>query len=221
MKLSICIIFLFLLSTELFTAEINLEYPKSGFTSQRIQRIKGRITNFKDNKASLVVNGIPQWMLLNDGEFDLNVVVAPGQNMIEVKAEKASEKVSFYANVQPRDIKIILTWDTQTDVDLWVIDPKGEKCNYSSKSTTSGGNLDVDVTSGYGPETFTMAKALPGNYAIQVQYYSANSSPITNVRVYFIIEEGTPRERKKEFQFTMTKSEEVYHIGDFFMGDGE
>ena len=53
-------------------------------------------------------------------------------------------------------------------MDLWVIDPTGEKCFYANRSIKSGGNLDVDVTTGYGPETFSMAKALPGGYSVQV-----------------------------------------------------
>ena len=209
----ISIIFIF--STNIFSAQVLIETPRGGFTTKRIQQIKGRISGYNKNRATLVLNGIPQTIPLNGENFSINAVVAPGLNVVEVKAGAASDKVSFFARVSKRDVKVVLTWDTPTDVDLWIIDPKGEKCFYGHSSTSSGGNLDVDVISGYGPETFTMAKALPGSYSVQVQYYGSYGKPITRVKVYVVTYEGTPREQKKNFQFVMTKGQQVYQITDF------
>ncbi|MES0489326.1 MAG: DUF2135 domain-containing protein [Leptospirales bacterium] len=203
------------MTQKLYAVEINLDKPWGGFTTDKIQKISGVISGFNGNKATLVVNGIPQGLLLTNGRFSVSIVPSPGNNVIEIKAGGASKTVSFFAKVPAKDIKIVLIWDTQTDVDLWVIDPKGEKCYYSSPSTSSGGNLDVDVTSGYGPETFTMAQALPGEYSVQVQYYSSHSTPITRVHLYVITYEGTPREQRQYFQFTMTKAHQVYQIAKF------
>ena len=161
------------------------------------------------------MNGIPQGLRLQNGAFEREVIVAPGTNIIEVVAGAARDRVSFFAEVPARDIKVVLTWDTPTDVDLWIIDPKGEKCYYQNKSTTSGGNLDVDIVDGYGPETFTMARALPGEFSVQVQYFSSQAQPITRVRLYVVLYEGTPRESRQEFQFVMTRESQVYQIARF------
>ncbi|EPG73402.1 hypothetical protein LEP1GSC058_3167 [Leptospira fainei serovar Hurstbridge str. BUT 6] len=194
---------------------VSIESPNGGFTTERIQKISGSVAGTSADRGTLVLNGIPQTIRLTGGRFSLNAVVAPGNNLIEVKVGKASDKVSFFAKVPSRDIKVVLTWDTQTDVDLWVIDPTGEKCFFSHPSTKSGGNLDVDVVDGFGPETFTMSKALPGNYSVQVQYYSAYDKPVTRVNVYVVLYEGKPNEKRMQYQFVMTRSQQVYHLTNF------
>ncbi|AOP35831.1 hypothetical protein A0128_01305 [Leptospira tipperaryensis] len=192
-----------------------IDSPNGGFTTERIQKISGSVSGLTGDRITIVLNGIPQTVPVSGGRFSMNAVVAPGNNLVEIKAGKASEKISFFAKVPPRDIKVVLIWDTQTDVDLWVIDPKGEKCFYSHPSTQSGGNLDVDVVDGFGPETFTMAKALPGNYSVQVQYYGSYDKPITRVNAYVVLYEGKSNEKRMQFQFVMTKSQQVYHLANF------
>lgn len=199
----------------LSAAEVVIESPHGGTTTERIQKVEGVIRNYDNDRAWLVINGIPQTIPLQNGRFSLNTVVAPGLNTIEVQADNATDRVSFYAQVPRRDIKVVLIWDTPTDVDLWVIDPSGEKCYYAHKSTSNGGNLDVDIISGYGPETFTMTKAMPGNYAVQVQYYSSKEKPVTRVQVYLVLYEGTAREERRRFEFIMTREHQVYHLADF------
>ena len=195
--------------------------PRGGFTTKRVQEIKGKVDGFKGNRATLIINGIPQTIPLANGEFPISAVVSPGNNLIELIAGEARDRASFFAKVPGRDVKVVLTWDTPTDVDLWVIDPTGEKCYYGNRSLKSGGNLDVDVTTGFGPETFTMAKALPGTYSVQTQYYSSGNSPVTRVNVYLILYEGTPKEQRKQFQFVMTAPSQVYHISDFSIDPDE
>lgn len=199
----------------LYSQSLIIESPNGGFTTERIQKISGSVSGLNGDRITIVINGIPQTVPVSGGRFAMNAVVAPGNNLVEIKAGKVSEKVSFFAKVPPRDIKVVLIWDTQTDVDLWVIDPKGEKCYYSHPSTQSGGNLDVDVVDGFGPETFTMAKALPGNYSVQVQYYGSYDKPITRVNAYVVLYEGKSNEKRMRFQFVMTKSQQVYHLANF------
>lgn len=198
-----------------YATDINITLPKGGFTTQRIQKIEGTITGYSGNDARIVINGIPQVLPLHNNKFSVFTVIAPGANKIEIIAGETKKSVSFFADVPKKDVKIVLIWDSKTDVDLWVIDPKGEKCYFSQPMTKSGGNLDMDNTSGYGPETFTMEKALPGPYSVQVQYFSSNDSPVTRVDVYMILYEGTPKEERRHFEFVMTKEHQVYHIASF------
>lgn len=80
-------------------------------------------------------------------------------------------------------LQIGLSWDTaNTDIDLWVTDPSGEKLYYGNAFSASGGYLDRDDTDGFGPENIYWVSNIPdGDYIIQVHYFSG--SPVTNYEV--------------------------------------
>ena len=73
-------------------------------------------------------------------------------------------------------LRFVLTWETDAnDVDLHVHDRKGGHAFYSQKTLPSGGELYADVTTGYGPECFTVSGSADRNaapYRLQVHYYS-------------------------------------------------
>ncbi|MDR1675225.1 MAG: hypothetical protein LBR86_01960, partial [Tannerella sp.] len=49
----------------------------------------------------------------------------------------------------PVNIRVVINWNKKdTDIDLWVIDPNGEKCFYSHKKTAIGGRISNDFTRG-------------------------------------------------------------------------
>ncbi len=51
------------------------------------------------------------------------------------------------------DLRVVLTWDADmTDLDLWVVEPTGEKAIYCNNRTAIGGLLSRDITQGYGPD---------------------------------------------------------------------
>ena len=130
----IFIISFFLMTLSLFSSEVKIISPRGGFTTSRVIEITGSIADTSAERVTLVMNGVPQTIKANSGSFRTKSVVAPGSNTIEVRHGKDNDKVSFHANVPPKDIKVVLTWDTPTDVDLWVIDPKGEKTFFGASS---------------------------------------------------------------------------------------
>jgi tetratricopeptide (TPR) repeat protein len=73
-------------------------------------------------------------------------------------------------------LRFVLSWETDAnDVDLHIYDRKGGHAFYSQKTLPSGGALYEDVTTGYGPECFTVRSpegkgAQP--YHLRVHYYS-------------------------------------------------
>ncbi|RZK18334.1 MAG: DUF2135 domain-containing protein, partial [Pedobacter sp.] len=72
----------------------------------------------------------------------------------------------------PVDVRVVLNWNkNDTDIDLWLTDPTGEKGYYSNNRTKIGGRISNDFTSGYGPEQFMIKKAVKGKYKIEVNYY--------------------------------------------------
>lgn len=72
----------------------------------------------------------------------------------------------------PLDLRAVLAWDADnTDIDLWVIDPNGEKAYFAHALTYQGGRMTRDFTAGYGPEAFSLKTAKPGRYEVRAQFY--------------------------------------------------
>ena len=47
------------------------------------------------------------------------------------------------------DLRISMAWDTDnTDIDLWVIEPSGEKVYYGNKTSSQGGLISRDFIRG-------------------------------------------------------------------------
>jgi tetratricopeptide (TPR) repeat protein len=71
-------------------------------------------------------------------------------------------------------LRFVLNWETDAnDVDFHITDGKGGHAYYSEPTLRSGGQLYADVTTGYGPECFTIRgskRAYP--YTLQAHYYS-------------------------------------------------
>ena len=105
------------------------------------------------------------------------------------------------------DIKVYLTWDTdRTDVDLWVINPKGEEVFYSHRKGAFGGTLYGDVTTGYGPESFTAKSAKAGTYAVEVHYYgSGGAMKEARGELLVVVNEGREDEQQQTFPYVLPK----------------
>ncbi len=73
-------------------------------------------------------------------------------------------------------LRFVLTWETDAnDVDLHVFDRAGNHAYYSAPRLASGGQLYADVTTGYGPECFTVegsARGVAAPYRLAAHYYS-------------------------------------------------
>jgi tetratricopeptide (TPR) repeat protein len=74
----------------------------------------------------------------------------------------------------PLDLRVVLSWDADnSDMDLWVTDPNGERCFYGNRYTRQGGRLSLDFTGGYGPEEFSLRRALPGKYKVEANFFGS------------------------------------------------
>ncbi len=116
------------------------------------------------------------------------------------------------------DVRIVLDWSSNdNDIDLWVIEPSGEKCYYQNKNTKSGGKLSKDFTRGYGPEEYTIRKAEKGTYRIKAKYYSESRQELTgSVIVYASIytNYGKTDQKVKRIEVKLKKSNDVMFIGE-------
>lgn len=120
---------------------------------------------------------------------------------------------------EPVNIRVILTWDTDNcDMDLWVTDPKGEKCYFQNTLTRLGGKISQDFINGYGPEEFMIKKAMSGKYLVQANYYGTHSqaqlAPV-NLHMVFITNFGKPNQKKQEVTIRLENKEDIIEVGNF------
>ena len=72
-------------------------------------------------------------------------------------------------------LRFVLDWQTDSnDVDFHIHDAQGGHAFYGSRHLPSGGDLYADVTTGYGPECFTirLPKERRTSYRLEAHYYS-------------------------------------------------
>jgi hypothetical protein len=81
-------------------------------------------------------------------------------------------------------ITVTLTWGEQPDVDLHAFEPDGTHVFYQLLQGNSGA-LDLDDTSSFGPEHYTVscASVVEGTYSIGVNYYSGSGPETATVNV--------------------------------------
>lgn len=199
-----------------------VETPRGGTTSERVVTVRGRVEGLPSGRATLVLNGTPLSVGIERGAFELPVVLAPGLNTLSAVARRdgvdAQDEVALYATVPAKDLRITLTWDTPgSDVDLWVTvphptKPEGELVNYSHRQSLAGGTLDTDVTTGYGPETFTQAHLVRGTFRVRAHAYRLDRP--ARIEVTTVRFEGTPEEERRVFRGVLLRTDDVLEVGD-------
>ena len=216
-------------ATEEYTQAVN--YPAASVNLQPGQaetaQIRGRIAGaIKGKPATLVVNGVAMPMEVGeDGSYGRPYGFGSGSNSVEVRSPDGRSRAriqfvdSYRGKTQAR-LRIVLSWDSAgTDLDLHVVTPDGGHAWYGNRVLKDGGALDVDVTTGYGPEIFSSAAPLKGNYHAYVNYYGSgeNTSMLTVARISIITNEGTPREKLQSFQVPMRAAGELTLVKSFVL----
>ncbi len=185
--------------------DLGLAYAENGEYQKAIEKLYYVVTETFDNRF----NGI-QLIALNE----INNILAKrrGTLITDFMDKRFIKKM-------PVDIRVVLNWDADnTDVDLWVIDPRGEKCYYGHKETKAGGRISNDFTQGCGPEEFMIRNAIPGKYTVKANYYGSSSQSIqgkATLTVQFFKQFGTSEEKKEEITRRLNVTKEVLDLGSF------
>jgi len=115
------------------------------------------------------------------------------------------------------DTRIVMTWDADlTDLDLWVIEPSGEKAYYGHNRTTIGGLVSRDFTQGYGPEEYVLRRAMNGEYTVQTNFYGSSAQSLigaVTLQLDIYTNYGRPNERKKSVTLRLTEKKETFTVG--------
>lgn len=119
----------------------------------------------------------------------------------------------------PLDLRAVLTWDADnSDMDLWVTDPNGEKCYYGHRFTYQGGRMSRDFTGGYGPEEFSLREAKPGKYKIEANFFGNRQQIVAGATTLQVkLSSGFGTEDVKEHMITLRLkgNGETVFVGEF------
>lgn len=161
-----------------------------------------------------------------DGRFpDIDMTALAELNMVIERAARAGTPLHTEAYDQrllrhlPLDLRITLAWDADnTDIDLWVTDPNGEKAYYGHRLSYQGGRVSRDVTGGYGPEEFALKQALPGKYTVQAQFYGHRQqvvAPATTLMMRLTTGFGRADQKDELVTLRLAGQSEMVTVGSF------
>jgi len=147
----------------------------------------------------------------DEGNFSLEISLGVGEQSFRFVTKDAygttispnnmdTEPFSLNVDLDTSVMLVTLTWDKDdTDLDLYVIDPGGDYSCFYNEETADGGELDIDITEGYGPEHWTLSSndTIRWNqeyYTVRVHYYSDHGNGGTNYKLSVLLYEGSNRE---------------------------
>ncbi|MFO0741471.1 MAG: VIT domain-containing protein [Labilithrix sp.] len=109
---------------------------------------------------------------------DMGLIAAAWMRAQPKRAAEIREKLHAAGGVDENgpSLRFVLVWETDAnDVDFHIYDGRGGHAFYSQPHLASGGDLYADVTTGYGPECFTIRGPRAGlafPYTLQAHYYA-------------------------------------------------
>jgi len=88
------------------------------------------------------------------------------------------------------DIQVTASWDTDSDVDIHVVDPSGQEVFWGNRSSSNGGQLDLDSNAACAIDsvrnediTWPVGAAPQGTYTVRLDYWSNCGASQTNYTV--------------------------------------
>lgn len=212
-----------------FSQTIN--YPASSVNmadDQNISaQIRGKIKNYaaagKVQQGRLVVNGasMPQ-RIESDGSFSRPYIFTEGSNSVQVISPdgQSRQKCSFtqrrvleqFARVYGWFSRGIRTIPTSIFMSLRLT----VNMRYGNTVLKNSGALDMDVTTGYGPEIFAMPAPVHGRYQVYINYYGGRSeTELTTAQLTLITDEGSVNEKQETFIVPMRNAGELTLVKSF------
>ncbi|WP_225212052.1 VIT domain-containing protein [Stenotrophomonas lacuserhaii] len=119
----------------------------------------------------------------------------------------------------PLDLRVVLGWDSDnSDMDLWVTDPNGERAYYGNRLTYQGGQMSQDFTGGYGPEQFSLRDAKPGTYRVEANFFGSREQLVTGATTLSLrlsTHWGTRQQRDQTVTLRLKDQAESVLVGEF------
>jgi tetratricopeptide (TPR) repeat protein len=123
---------------------------------------------------------------------------------------------------QAPSLRFVLNWETDAnDVDFHIEDAKGGHAYYAAPHLPSGGDLYADVTTGYGPECFTIrgpAATRAAPYRLQAHYFSRGPMGYGMGKLEIIEHDGRGNLRFDERPFVIMQDGAFVDLGSVGAG---
>jgi Ca-activated chloride channel homolog len=158
-----------------------------------------------------------------DGRFsEVELVVLNELNAVIATSPQALDTTFIDRRLlknMPLDLRVVLAWDSDnSDMDLWVTDPNGERCYYGNRNTYQGGLISDDFTGGYGPEEFVLRDAKPGKYKVEANFFGDRQQIVTGattLSMMFSTGWGTRRQQDQSVTLRLSGQSETVFVGEF------
>ena len=150
---------------------------------------------------------------------DLGLVAAAWTHADPARAAEIRERLLRAGGTPERgpSMRFILNWETDAnDVDFHIHDAHGGHAFYSAPHLPSGGDLYADVTTGYGPECFTIRGPAEGRaapYQLQAHYYSRGPMGYGMGKLQIIDHDGRGNLRFDERPFVIMQDGAFVDLG--------
>ncbi|HED4878448.1 TPA: DUF2135 domain-containing protein [Stenotrophomonas maltophilia] len=188
--------------------------------------------SFRDLGLALAAAGKPQQALASlyqvvvrpwDSRFDGIALIALDEltNLVAGSKPRLDTKSIDPRLLQamPLDLRVVLAWDADnSDMDLWVTDPNGERAYYGNRLTYQGGQMSQDFTGGYGPEQFSLRNAKPGKYKVEANYFGSRQQLVTGATTLMLrltTHWGTPKQKDQRVTMRLKDRAETVLVGEF------
>lgn len=188
--------------------------------------------SFRDLGLALAAAGKPQQALAPlyqvvvrpwDGRFDGIALIALDELTNLVAGSKPRLDTTGIdprlLQAMPLDLRVVLAWDADnSDMDLWVTDPNGERAYYGNRLTYQGGQMSQDFTGGYGPEQFSLRNAKPGKYKVEANYVGSRQQLVTGATTLMLrltTHWGTPKQKDQMVTMRLKDRAETVLVGEF------
>lgn len=133
--------------------------------------------------------------------------IPPGSFTLQFAAGTSATAIGTYAawpvsvvTVGTGDVQVSVSWNTQADVDLHVVDPSGEEIYYGNETSASGGQLDLDSNAGCGTDdtrneniTWPSNGAPSGQYIVRLDHWDNCGATSTNWVVTVRVKGQSPK----------------------------
>ena len=186
--------------------------------------------SFRDLALALEADGQPEAALAAfnevvvrpwDARFDGISLIALDEltTLVARTGVDASAVDPRLRRAMPLDLRVVLSWDSDnSDMDLWVTDPNGERAYYGNRLTYQGGQMSRDFTGGYGPEQFSLRQAKPGRYRVEANYFGSHEQLVTGATTLSLrlsTKWGSKRQQDQYVTLRLKDDSETVLVGEF------
>lgn len=185
--------------------DLGLAYAAVGRAQEAIERLYEVVEGEWDPRFS----GVAEIALA-----ELNAIVATARTPLDTSFVDRR----LLRNL-PLALRTVLSWDSDnSDMDLWVTDPDGEKAYYGNRLTYQGGRMSNDFTGGYGPEEFALRTARPGTYRVEANFFGDRQQIVTGattLQLWLSTNFGQADQHDRTVTLRLADVRETVLVGEF------